>query len=80
MRIIGEIPHPDCKITIYAWNSKYLVKLEKGNLEQTFKIPEIDLSAEAELHEIIKGEFVQDAMIRFKSMGESLKTAMNKLD
>lgn len=80
MRVIGEIPHPDCKITIYAWNTKYLVKVEKGNLEQTFKIPETELTAEAELHEIIQGEFIQDALARFKGMGESLKIALNKLD
>ena len=80
MRIIGDIPHPDCKITIYAWNTKYLIKIEKNNIEQTFKIPEVELSSEAELYEIVKGEFLEDALARFKGMQESLKTALNRLD
>ncbi|HYH55053.1 MAG TPA: hypothetical protein VD772_00490, partial [Anseongella sp.] len=43
MRTIADIPHPRCKISVFYMNGKYIVKVEKSNLEQTFKIPETDL-------------------------------------
>jgi hypothetical protein len=30
MRIVGEIPHDVCKITLFSWNNRYLIKLELG--------------------------------------------------
>jgi hypothetical protein len=48
MRVVGEIPHSDCKITIFSWNNRYLIKLEQGLLEQTFKVNEFDISGESE--------------------------------
>src|SRR4051812_23403732 len=49
MRVVGEIPHSDCKITIFHWNNRYLIKLERGPFEQTFKIQEYDLTSEEEV-------------------------------
>ena len=49
MRLVREIAHSDCKITIFSWNNRYLIKHEQGMLEQTFKIPELDLSGEEDL-------------------------------
>ena len=42
MRILAEIPHPDCKISVFYMNQKYIVKFEKGNFEQSYKISELD--------------------------------------
>jgi hypothetical protein len=44
MRIIAELPHPEFKISILNMNQKFIVKIEKGSLEQTYKIPEMDLT------------------------------------
>ena len=79
MRVIGEIPHPDCKITIFHWNSRYLIKLEQGPLEQTFKIQEFDLSSEDEIKLIVNEEFIQSSLKRFDAMGESLQQALRSL-
>lgn len=78
MRVVGEIPHPDCKITIFAWNNRYLIKLEQGLLEQTFKVNEYDVTSEAELYRIVDEAFLEEAMQRFADMSESLRQAMQR--
>lgn len=78
MRLVREIPHPDCKITIFSWNNRYLIKLEQGLLEQTFKIPETDITGEEELLSIIDAEFLHQAGDRFHDMGQSLYEARKR--
>lgn len=79
MRIIGEIPHPDCRITLFAWNNRYIIKLEKGYLEQTFKIDQFDLSSEKDLSTIVNEGFIREAIIRFEAMQESLRNTLENL-
>ena len=76
MRVVGEIPHPECKITIFAWNNRYLVKLEAGLLEQTFKINQFDITAEADLYKLVDADFIREAMNRFEEMSRSLHAAL----
>jgi hypothetical protein len=78
MRLVLEIPHPDFKITIFSWNNRYLIKLEQGLLEQTFKIPEFDLTGESELREVLDAEFLHQANRRFQEMGQSLYEALQR--
>lgn len=79
MRVVNEIVHPDCKITIFNWNNKYLIKLEAGPFEQTFKIEEYDLTTEADLKKIVNEEFIQQAMARFADMSRSLSDATDEI-
>lgn len=79
MRIIGEIPHPDCRITLFHWNNRYIIKLEKNYLEQTFKIDQFDLSSEKDLIKIVNDEFIQEAMSRFEAMDQSLRKPLENL-
>lgn len=79
MRIIGEIPHPDCRITLFHWNNRYIIKLEKGYLEQTFKIDQFDLSSENDLRILVNDEFIREAMIRFEAMDQSLRKPLQNL-
>jgi hypothetical protein len=78
MRLVFEIPHPDFKITIFSWNNRYLIKLEQGLLEQTFKIAEYDLTDESELRGLIDAEFLHQAAKRFQEMGQSLYEALHR--
>lgn len=78
MRVVREISHPDCKITIFSWNNRYLIKLEQGILEQTFKIPEQDLVAEDDLATLLDAEFLHQAALRFQDMGQSLYEARER--
>ena len=53
MRVIGNMVHAQCNITFFHWNNRYLIKLEAGPFEQTFKIQEYDLTSEEDLKKII---------------------------
>lgn len=79
MRVIGEILHPECKITIFHWNNRYLIKLEQGLLEQTYKIQEYDVSSEEELRSLITGDFIHAALQQFGTMRQALQHAMDKI-
>ncbi len=72
MRVVGEISHPACKISIFAWNQKYLVKIETGRCEQTFKIDQLDVQGDDDLRKRISGEFIDRAVRRMESMHEDL--------
>ena len=78
MRLVREVSHPDFKITIFSWNNRYLIKLEQGVLEQTYKIPETDLASEGDLTEILDAEFLHQAAAMFQDMGQSLYEARKR--
>ena len=79
MRIVGEVPHDVCKITLFAWNNRYLIKLELGLLEQTYKVNQFDITSEAALYKIVDESFIRDAMNRFRDMEESLQSALERV-
>ena len=79
MRVVCEIIHPECKVTIFYWNNKYLIKIEAGPFEQTFKIDEFDLNGEADLKKIVDNDFIQQAMARFADMSRSLSEATDEI-
>lgn len=75
MRVVREIPHSDCKITVFSWNGKYLIKLENGGFEQTYKVSELDV-LEEEIDEILNDTFITEALERFTDMAKSLRKAL----
>jgi hypothetical protein len=79
MRVVGEIPHEVCKITLFSWNNRYLIKLELGLLEQTYKVNQFDIISEADLYKIVDDGFINDALSRFKEMDMSLQSALERL-
>jgi hypothetical protein len=79
MRIIGEIPHAQCKVTLYHWNNRYLIKLEKNGLEQTFKVDQFELTSDKDLQILVDGSFLEKAMYRFEDMEQTMAEALQKL-
>ena len=79
MRIVGEIPHDVCKITLFSWNNRYLIKVELGLLEQTYKVNQFDIGSEADLFKLVDESFISDALDRFKEMDETLGQALERL-
>ena len=69
MTFIGELSGSslDLKISLYKWNAKFFVKFETPDLEQVYKIPEMDAS-EAEIREMIDEGFIQKVILRFREM------------
>jgi hypothetical protein len=78
MRIVREVAHPECKITFFSWNNRYLIKLEQGLLEQTYKVNQFDVTDEEDLIKIVDSEFLQDALSRFGEMFTSLSRARQR--
>ncbi|WP_375415791.1 hypothetical protein [uncultured Hymenobacter sp.] len=77
MRHVADIPHSTVKITLLAWNGKFLLKLEQGSLEQTYKVAELDLltGTDAEVRELLDDEFMAAAVARFAAMRADLQAA-----
>jgi hypothetical protein len=72
MRVIGEVAHPGCKITLFSWNQKFLIKIEQGACEQTFKIPQLEIGTEAELRSMLSSAFIDSALARFVTFHQEL--------
>lgn len=73
MRVVKEFNKDETRISVFSWNNKYIVKYEQGNLEQTFKISEMDILEESDLEHFFEGEFFALVLERFKEMGETLR-------
>jgi hypothetical protein len=70
MRLVADIPHEKYKIQIFNYNAKYLVKIELGQFEQTFKIDETDVSGLGEVKNMITKTILSNALHRFIAMRE----------
>ena len=79
MRIVKEIIHPHCKITVFSWNDKYIIKFEKGGLEQTFKLRELDLIQEEDLYRLIDSDFTNKVVLRFDEMDRDFYDALQMI-
>ena len=74
MRIIAEIPHPDFKVSILNMNRKFIIKIEQGSLEQTYKIAEMDLvDGINSVFELLDEVFYKTVASRFTEMRKDWK-------
>ncbi len=80
MRQLADIPHPEVKITLFSWNGKYLIKLEKGPLEQTYKVSEMDVTSDDEVRALLDEEFMQAVLNRFRQMHQDLQATFERHD
>jgi hypothetical protein len=80
MRILAELPHPACKITLFSMNQKYIIKFEQGQLEQSFKLSELDLSGGGanEIFQILDEDFIATVVERFKTMRSDFTAAYQR--
>ena len=81
MRVIAELPHPDCKITLFSMNQKYIIKLEKGIFEQIYKISELDIPEGVNgVFQLLDSEFIKSAAERFNQMRIDFNQAYKRYD
>lgn len=80
MRVIGNIPHSQFTITIYSANEKYIVKIELGQFEQTFKISQSSIGSIDKLKAMFDEEFMEGVMKRFINMREQFRDAYSNLN
>ncbi len=82
MRYLGDIPHTQFKIGLYAWNQKYIVKVETTLYEQIFKVSEMDfIGSEDDFKTIMADElFVGQLIDRFQVMHNDFQELLTRHD
>ncbi len=80
MRLIKDIENDYCKATLYSFNNKYIIKFEAGNLEQIFKVSELDVSGQDDIEEMLGDTFMKKVMERFKDMYEDFDLILDSVD
>ena len=81
MRTIAELPHPDCKISIFSMNQKFIIKFEHGTLEQSYKIAEADIIDGVNgVFELLDEQFIQEVVKQFVTMRDSFKKAYSRYE
>jgi len=79
MRIIAELPNPNCKISIFSMNKKFIIKFEQGSFEQTFKIAEMDVTDGVNgVFQLLDDTFIEEVLLNFKNMLSSFKDTYNR--
>lgn len=69
MRIIGYIPHPAIKITVFKMDDKLSVKLETALYEQTYKFRmDNDIDGLAAIQKLVDTPFLQKVLDNFNQM------------
>lgn len=78
MRIVGNIPNPDIRITVFHMNDKYIVKLEAGPMEQVYKFDQEKYPGFEAIQKLVDAEFISNAHKRFNEMFLEMKSAMGR--
>ncbi|GAA4779519.1 hypothetical protein GCM10023231_02880 [Olivibacter ginsenosidimutans] len=81
MRAIAELPHKDCKISLFSMNQKFIIKFEQGVLEQTYKISELDIvNGINGVFQLLDDDFIQTVINRFTTMRQDFKDAFDRFE
>lgn len=79
MRIVGDIPHPALKITIFQHDSKYSVKFESGLYEMTYKFRSgEDIDSVEAIKAIVDVEFINEVMETIPQMHQQKLGAISR--
>ncbi|QJD80032.1 hypothetical protein [Spirosoma rhododendri] len=68
MRFVQDIPHPQFRIGLYAWNGKYILKIDAGPYEQTYKVSEMDVVEQDDVLTLLDDTFLTRVADRFHEM------------
>jgi hypothetical protein len=78
MKQLDIIPNPHCKVTLYWWNNKYILKFETPFFEQTYKVSEMDIANEDEVRQLATNEdFLAKVYERFRQMKNDSDEALD---
>ena len=76
MKFLNKIPHVDVDISVYEWNSKYIVKFEWNGYEQSYKISQLEVASKAEVEAALTPAFIAQIVERFEAMQEQWDEAL----
>ncbi|GAB2537731.1 hypothetical protein [Spirosoma aerophilum] len=80
MRFVQDIPHPQFRIGLYAWNGKYIVKIDAGPYEQTYKVSEMDLIDPENVPKLLDESFLSRVALRFQEMDSDWQATGDRND
>ena len=76
MRIVGEIPHPELKITIFKNDGLFSVKCESGLIEQIFKFRDDEhLQSPEDLKKMFDAAFIEKIEAQLKNLKDERESA-----
>jgi hypothetical protein len=79
MRIIGEIPHPSLKISIFKTGDRISVKFENERYEQTYKLgADEKLTTPEAITKWADASFLQQVQQAFQHMHQAHMGALNR--
>ena len=79
MRIAGYIEHPQLKITVFELENKFMVKLESGLFEQTYKFRKsMTIDSVDAIREVISEDFIEKVTQVFPQMYNIRQEALLK--
>ena len=79
MRIIGEIPHPVFKVTLFKMDTRYSIKFEDQLFEQTYKFREGPfLQSVEDLKKLISPSFLKEVEAIHQSMLQNSQATLEK--
>ena len=64
MRVVRESSIEGIRISLFEWNNKFILKFELGNLEQTYKIPAMEVLEEKDLDSLMEGAFFTKGLMK----------------
>ncbi len=80
MRIIGDIPHPIMKITVFKNDGKLSIKFESGLIEQIYKFRDDErLQTFEDIQKIVDEAFIQKNEEILRDMYQLKYEAMNRI-
>jgi hypothetical protein len=79
MRIVKEIPHERYKIQLHQYNGKYILKIELGQYEQSYKINELDIEDSNAIDKMLTEEFLKNCLSRFLTMRRDWEKAFDTI-
>ena len=79
MRIVKEIPHERYKIQLHQYNGKYILKIELGQYEQSYKINELDIEDTNAIDRMLSEEFLMNCLNRFLTMRRDWEKAFDTI-
>lgn len=79
MRIVGDIAHPQMKITIFKNDGKFSLKCESGLLEQIYKFRDDDrLATVDDVKKVVDAFFIKKMEDILRGMYEGKMEAMQR--
>jgi len=80
MRYLKDIANNRFKISIYQWNNKYIIKIESGTYEQTYKIDQYEVTDVEEIEKCIDEIFLDTVTRTFDLMNENFSESLRRND